>query len=135
VEKVREDPPLVLDVAHNEIAMKTSLEAVRTFYPHERLLALAGFSEDKDWARALLPLVSSSARLFLTTAGGARAARPEALTEAARAAGARDATCEPVLEDAVDALLEACGPGDLALITGSFYVTGRACRHLGVDAG
>jgi len=120
-------------VAHNAASMETSLRALDAFFPRERLVAVAGFSRDKDVSAALAPLASRAASLFLTSSGNARAAAPEDLEAEARKRGAGDVKAFEDAVEALDASAASCKPGDLLLITGSFYLAGKALRHLGVD--
>ncbi|MHC5080113.1 MAG: glutamate ligase domain-containing protein, partial [Planctomycetota bacterium] len=135
LERVRDEPLLLIDVAHNEVAIRASLEAIETFYPHRRLFVGAGFSKDKDLPAVFEPLAPRVSRLFLTSAGGPRAADPHALASIARAAGCTSVEVIADVGAMVDEILSACGQGDLALITGSFYVAGMAYEYLGIDVG
>jgi dihydrofolate synthase/folylpolyglutamate synthase len=135
LETVRQDPPIVIDVAHNEAAMRASLDAIDAFFPHRRLHVTAGFSKDKDIRNILAALAPRASRLILTSAGGPRAADPEHLAALAREAGGREVLVKTPVSSAVDRVLADCGAGDLGLVTGSFYVAGKAYEHLGVDVG
>lgn len=135
LETVRETPRVIVDVAHNEASIAASLAALAAFHPHERLLVACGFSRDKDWAASIARLVRASDRLFFTTSGTPRSADPDELAQAALRAGAKEVRAIHDFAACLDALLDATGPNDLALITGSFYVAGKAYVHLGVEVG
>lgn len=133
LQRVLGDPTTVIDVAHNEVSMKATMEAVRDFFPHRELHVALGISADKDIRKVLAPVCERAARLILTTSGSARSAPPGDLAAAARALGFREPEPEPDLGRALDALRSGCRPGGLALVTGSFYVAGKAYRHWGID--
>ncbi len=52
---------VILDVAHNESGFQKLLEALKHFYPQEKLHFILAFSKDKDW-RSCLNLVRPHAR-------------------------------------------------------------------------
>ncbi|MHC4598264.1 MAG: bifunctional folylpolyglutamate synthase/dihydrofolate synthase [Planctomycetota bacterium] len=132
LQKVRENPPVFIDVAHNEAAVRATLDALENLHPGRRLRIVAGFSKDKDYRSALAPLAARAAQLLLTSSGGNRSADPLALRDAVEDRYRSKAEPVPAFEEAVDVLLRTTEPEDLALVTGSFYVVGRAMRHLGV---
>jgi dihydrofolate synthase/folylpolyglutamate synthase len=131
--RVMDSPAVVIDVAHNEVAMKATVSAVAEFFPHRELHAALGLSADKDARKVLAPLCGRASRLILTTSGTPRSAAPADLAAVARSVGFARPEVELDFGAALDSLLAGCGKEDLALVTGSFYVAGKAFRHWGIS--
>jgi dihydrofolate synthase/folylpolyglutamate synthase len=135
LQKVRDAPAAVIDVAHNEVSMQATVASVREFFPHRSLHVALGLAADKDARAVLAPVCRHASRLLLATSGSPRSAAPEDLAAVARSLGFARPEPETDLGRALDSLLAGCGPGDLALVTGSFLVAGGAFRHWGIDPG
>ena len=130
--RVRESPPVLLDVAHNPDAARTLVR-----YLEEEVVArglrpvvLMGMMRDKD-ARGVLVLLARVADGLIVT----RARVPDAVPAADLAALAREAglacTVAATVEEGMEILAERlAAPGRVGLITGSFYVVGEAMDHM-----
>jgi dihydrofolate synthase/folylpolyglutamate synthase len=121
-ETVRENPRVVLDVAHNEPGMRqlgAQLEQER----YDRLHVVLGMVKDKDLTN-VLPLLPKDARYYFTRAGIPRALPVEELAEKAREAGL-SGTSFPDVHAALDEALRQAAPADLILVCGSVFLVGE----------
>jgi len=132
LEVVSENPPVVLDGAHNPDAIEALATALRTLFTYRRMVAVVGALGDKAaqaMFSSLLPLVDE---LIVTTpAFAARAMPAERLAETiATACPSLAVRVIPQIREALAVGLGLVGPGDLLLVTGSFYLVGDARTHL-----
>jgi len=118
VETVR--PGVVVDVAHNPVAMRATVAALPKA---RRRIVVFGSSRDKNW-RAMLGILRADA-LILTRADNPRACPPSEMAKAARGA----ITIGSVAR-AVALARKMAGKRDLVVVTGSFYVAGEALEAL-----
>jgi dihydrofolate synthase/folylpolyglutamate synthase len=126
-----EDPPTVLDGAHNPDAVAALLEALPEVLAGRRPLALVlGVLEDKDAAAMLAPLLAVCDCAWFTAPPSARALPPGALQSLARQLGFEAVVCEPrpsrALAQARDWARER---GGAVLATGSIYLVGDLLKH------
>lgn len=127
LERVEEQPLLLLDGAHNPAAAQALalyLTELRSERPGARLILLVGMMRDKDregFFRILLPLVDE---VILTQASLPRAATVHMLREAIgqRAEGVHEA---PAPADALAQARRLAGPEDVILVTGSLLLVGE----------
>lgn len=123
LERVLEEPPVIIDVAHNVAGATRLAEALG---PCVTILACAS---DKDVAGMIASLAPcrSETPLILTAFTGARALPVERL---AAAAGDVRHTCVPRLEEAIARGLALANAQTPLLITGSVFTAGEARRIL-----
>ena len=120
-ERVLDDPPVIVDAAHNVAGAET---LAATFDDCVTVLAVAS---DKDAAAMIRLLAPISSKLILTTFTGERALP---LTNLFEAAGDHPCETAATLQEAIEAgLAHAAGARPL-LITGSIYTAGEARRIL-----
>ncbi|MEJ2191150.1 MAG: bifunctional folylpolyglutamate synthase/dihydrofolate synthase [Nitrospirota bacterium] len=126
---VGEDPPVLIDGAHNPDAARALAEALREGFLRagERLTLLAGVMADKDIKGILGPLLPLASRVIFAAPAFGRSAEPRALREAAASLGFASEAAPSVGE----ALQAARQGGDPVLVTGSFYTIGEAMETLG----
>ena len=117
---------VLLDGAHNPdklAAMIATLEA----YRHRRLHVLFGGLGHRRTDGALIRLGEAATTLVLTEpqvyAKAPREAREAA--EAVKGRASARVLVRPDPEEALDLILDAAGPGDLILVTGSLYLVGQ----------
>jgi dihydrofolate synthase/folylpolyglutamate synthase len=132
---IDEDPPTVLDGAHNPHAVRAlveSLPGVLDTRPPGPLALVLGVLEDKDAAGMLAALRPLVARAWFTAPPSAGALAPIALQSLARQLGFDASACEPepsrALEQARDWARER---GGAVLATGSIYLVGELLGGLG----
>jgi dihydrofolate synthase/folylpolyglutamate synthase len=133
---VAEDPPTVLDGAHNPdavTALVESLPDVLNARPPAPLALVLGVLEDKDAASMLAVLLPVVERAWFTAPPSSRALSPAALQSLARQLGFEASACEPrpslALEQA-QSWARARGAGAAVLATGSVYLVGDLLGHM-----
>lgn len=129
MEVVRRAPLVVLDGAHNPAAARALASAIRESFRYDRLVLVVSVMRDKDIAGVLAPLVPLAAEVIVTRNESPRAADPEDLAAAVRAAGGSARIVSSVADAAVEAI-GAARDSDCVLVTGSLYTVGEARRVL-----
>jgi dihydrofolate synthase / folylpolyglutamate synthase len=114
------DPLVIVDCAHNPAGLKQSMSFISKL-SYGRLIVVAAFSEDKDWAQ-MAAMLSEADVLIATQYGGARSLDcheiiPVALGEAV-----------PDSRAAVRRALALAGRNDVVFIVGSIYLAGEVMR-------
>jgi len=121
-EVLQEEPPLVLDGAHNDASATRLAETVAEVFPGRRWQLVFGISADKDPRAILPPLQPLIEGIWLTRSRHPRAADPQRLAEAAQALGLPGRIRREVAHALEDALAE----GGPVLVTGSLFVVAEA---------
>lgn len=124
VEVMGTKPLVVVDGAHNPMAMEALVNAVREHFQWRRLVLLMAMAIDKDIRSSLDILLPVADEVFFTVTNSPRAAKPDILRQLALARGKDQVTCEPDEPAAFRKALAATGPDDLLLVTGSLYLAG-----------
>lgn len=124
-EVLREEPPLIVDSAHNPASMEKLRRTIDTFFPGKALTLIFGISEDKQLAGMLQEILPRTAHLIATQADHPRAMDPDQL--AARAEGFG---CEievvPNVGEALQRGLSLAGSDGLVVVAGSIFVAASA---------
>lgn len=123
-------PPVVLDGAHNVESAQALRQALYDEYGKRPVVLVLGIGADKDIpgiVRALLPV----RHVFAVCARHPRAADPEVIAAAGRAAGAQTTNAANVAQ-ALGAALECASRDDVVVATGSLYVVAEAREALGL---
>jgi dihydrofolate synthase / folylpolyglutamate synthase len=129
---VGEEPPTVLDGAHNPAAVEALVDSLAEFLAGRPLALVLGVLEDKDAVGMLGPLLGISERAWFTAPPGSRALSPAALQSLARQLGFEAVACEPRPARALAAAQRwARGRGGAVLATGSVYLVGELLEELG----
>jgi dihydrofolate synthase / folylpolyglutamate synthase len=118
-------PAVLLDAAHNPDKCGALAEAVRQYFPGRKVLLVLGALADKNVEAMARPLVALAERVWTTTPESPRQLSAADLAQVCRGLGA-DPVVEPHIAAAVEQAVQAAAPGDLVLITGSFYIVGPA---------
>ncbi|WP_322799234.1 folylpolyglutamate synthase/dihydrofolate synthase family protein [Thermoflexus sp.] len=121
-EILREDPPLVLDGAHNDASAARLAETIAEVFPGHRWRLIFGVSADKDPITILRPLWPLVEKVWLTRSRHPRAADPQRLAEAAEGLG----LSWRIRGEVAQALEEAFAEGGPILVTGSLFVVAEA---------
>ncbi|GBD09942.1 Folylpolyglutamate synthase [Candidatus Thermoflexus japonica] len=121
-EILREEPPLVLDGAHNDASAARLAETAAEVFPGRRWGVIFGVSADKDPMAILAPLRPLVERIWLTRSRHPRAADPQRLAEAAQALGLPGR----IRSEVAYALEEALAEDIPVLVTGSLFVVAEA---------
>jgi dihydrofolate synthase / folylpolyglutamate synthase len=129
---VDEDPPTVLDGAHNPDAAAALVESLPEVLPGVRLALVLGVLEDKDAAGMLAALLPVCERAWFTAPPSSRALSPAALQSLARQLGFDASACEPKPSRALQqARVWAREHAGAVLATGSVYLVGDLLGRMG----
>lgn len=129
LERVSDDPEIIIDGAHNPHSAQTLRDSIKELYPKRDITLILGIMSDKDIEgilRALLPLASE---IILTAPNYERAEPPQRLRDRAQGLGYGARVSESI-KDAIE-IAKTITPKNLILITGSFYTIGEAKEALG----
>jgi len=123
---IGEDPPTILDGAHNPDAVRALVGALPELLEGRPVGLVLGVLEDKDSVSMLRQLIAISERAWFTAPPSARALSPAALESQALRLGFAHSSCEPRPERALRAAREwARARGAVVLATGSVYLVGE----------
>ncbi|MBM4137018.1 MAG: bifunctional folylpolyglutamate synthase/dihydrofolate synthase [Nitrospira sp.] len=156
LEIINEDPPILIDGAHNPAAAVALLNALlRNFSgKYEKIILILGIMGDKDIKGIMEPLLPLASEIILTAPHYERAASPAKLKEIAAELGFSHVQVAPTVKDAIEmatkvgARIKDQGvkisnqrnnsllpltpyPLPLIVVTGSFYTIGEAKEVLG----
>ena len=121
LEKVLDQPPVIIDAAHNPAGARQISTAL------EQCVTLLAISSDKD-AEGIIEALSPVTSLFiLSQYGGARSAP---VSQLRKAAGNRPYLAMPSLSEAIGLGLSLAGASRPLLITGSIFTAGEARQIL-----
>jgi dihydrofolate synthase/folylpolyglutamate synthase len=124
-EILRQDPPVILDSAHNQDSALRLVQTLHTYFPGRRIVLVFGASEDKDIDGMFTELLPVSEVLIATQSIHPRALEAGKLVEMATPYGKPAFAIVP-LEDAMRDALEKAGTDGLVLVTGSLFVVAAA---------
>lgn len=126
LERVLDQPPVIIDVAHNPAGARVLADELR------QAVVVLAVAEDKA-ADAIVEILAPVARpLILTQFPGDRAMP---LARLITAAGAHPHEYRSTLEDAIDLGLSLADARNPLVITGSFHTAGLARQHLSAHHG
>lgn len=120
-EILQQDPPVVVDSAHNRDSALKLRQAVDEYYPGIPVVMVFGASEDKDIAGMFAELLPRVQQLVVTKSFHPRAADPQVLVQMARASDCPVVVVDRV-EDALEEAMRLAGGEALVLTTGSIFV-------------
>ena len=138
-EVLSDNPPIILDGAHNRSGMDALAENIDFYYPDAPLLYLCGMLRDKQPEDALAPILRPKQVRFCAciTPPSPRAMNAEELCGIFRAHGI-DANAYPSIPDALQALKQMRAADETAaelpiLCFGSLYSAGDVRRACGLE--
>ncbi len=122
LERVRSEPEIVLDGAHNPAGARALASHIQRFYGGRRVWLIYGAMRDKAVTEVASILLPVAQEVILTAPAHPRAVRPELV---------RDLVDHPRLRVAANLsrameILGEAAPGDAVFITGSLYLVGEA---------
>ena len=132
LELIRKDPPVLIDGAHNPDAARSLslyLEKLRASR-YRRIVLIAGIMGDKDIKGILGPLLPQASETIFTAPSYGRAAAAGVLAAHASSLGYSSRETRTVAE-AITLAEDLYLPGDIIVVTGSFYTIGEAREILG----
>ena len=131
---VCEDPPTLLDAAHNPHAVTALVESLPDILAVRPRALVLGVLDDKDAAAMLELLLGVSERAWFTAPPSRRALPPAALLSRARQLAFEQAACEPEPRKALEqAQRWSRAQGGSVLATGSVYLVGDLLSKLGLS--
>lgn len=123
-QRIRKDPDVILDGAHNAASAAHLRDTLRRLYPGRRVTAVLGMSRDKDVEGFCLELGPALGSVVITRSDIARAAEPARLRAALSSFDLEIYETRNVAE-AMDTAMSRAFPDDVILVTGSFYIVGN----------
>ena len=127
-EIIQQNPPVVLDCAHNrDSALKLRL-TLNEYFPGRPVILVFGASEDKDIQGMLDELMPLVRELITVKSFHPRAIDPDELVEMAAAYG-HQVECIENIPTALEKALQLVGDDGLILITGSIFVVAEARKY------
>ena len=134
LEVVRRAPTVVVDGAHNVDSAERLAVALREGFRWRRLTLVLGIARDKQVEEMLAVLAPLADHVVATASHHPRAAAPERIAAAARAAGGPDLPVEEAtsVAGALARALAGAAPDDLVCVTGSLYAVSEAREALGL---
>lgn len=121
LERVLDDPPVIMDAAHNPAGCEAIVAAF------EKCVVVFSVSSDKDAAGMVRILARIADPLILTTYQGGRSM---GLDDLCRCAGGNPHLSFPLMADALEAGISLASKDNPLLVTGSIYGAGEARRLL-----
>jgi dihydrofolate synthase / folylpolyglutamate synthase len=128
LERVREDPRVLLDGAHNPAAALTLAQALRPSRGNGRTIMVMGIMADKDLETILARLLPLAQMVIFTQPRYFRAATPKDLAARARPYNL-EVLMVPRVAEAVRQAQSLAGPRDRIVVTGSLYTVGEAKEY------
>ncbi|MEW6109288.1 MAG: folylpolyglutamate synthase/dihydrofolate synthase family protein [Nitrospirota bacterium] len=132
LEKIKDEPPILIDGAHNPSAAEILSRHLKKLlaFKYRRIIMVIGIMNDKDIDGILKPLLPLASEIIFTSPAYGRAATPDMLAARAVSEGYSSRRASGV-SDALNMAEGICLPGDLILVTGSFYTIGEAKEAAG----
>ncbi len=125
LEVVQQDPPVILDGAHNPEKARSLVRALDLLYPGRPRVLVMGIGAAKD-AAEVLRILAPGARLVICTDAsvlGKPGLAPDALAAQVRSLGV-EARVEPEARRAMELALGLADSASLVCVTGSLFVVG-----------
>lgn len=132
LEMIKENPPVLIDGAHNPPAAAALSSYLRELLgvKYRRIIMVIGVMADKDLEGILKPLLPLASEILFASPAYGRAASAEKLADAATAMGYASKSSYTVA-GALHMAESLYGPGDVIVVTGSFYTIGEAKEAVG----
>ncbi len=119
-EITRDEPPLVLDVAHNPGAAKALVHSLNDKYPETKFAILLAMLDDKDHEEFIKELAPITEKFLITKAPSERSSNTNKLSESAK----KYIDDVEVIEDYESAYESIINNDNASVITGSIYLIG-----------
>ncbi|MFC1492534.1 bifunctional folylpolyglutamate synthase/dihydrofolate synthase [candidate division KSB1 bacterium] len=125
---LRNDPIIILDVAHNEPGFRVLSDEIMKLFPGKKVLLVVGLKDDKDAAGALEPVLRLSRKGFGIPVKGTKGIKPSQLAQPFNERGIPFKFFNSVRSGLMSAIGSA-GKDDIVLCAGSHY-TVRALKKV-----
>lgn len=131
MEIVWDQPRILVDGAHNPIALATLMRSVGAHVAYDSMVCIFGCCEDKDVDTMLDNLAIGGDKIIFTAATGQpRAVEPSELRRRFIERRGRSCQIADSIEEALEIAARAASRDDLICVTGSFYLVGETKNHL-----
>jgi len=117
---IREDPPLILDSAHNPGAAKALVSSLKDYYPEVKFTFLIGMLGDKDHSAFIVEIAQIASKIIITQAPSERSGDSNTLYESAK----KHINNVVVIDDYKEAYRELINTNMPGCVTGSLYLIG-----------
>jgi dihydrofolate synthase/folylpolyglutamate synthase len=124
-EILREDPPFVIDSAHNPDSAKRLRQTVEEFFPEHPIIVLIGVSEDKNVMGIIRELLPGTTSFVCSQSTHPRAMDAEKIKQLVEPFGIPTLAIRDI-RTALDFALGLAGNTALVLVTGSIFVAATA---------
>jgi dihydrofolate synthase/folylpolyglutamate synthase len=128
LERISEQPEIVVDGAHNPAGARALAAYIDRFYAGRRVRLIFGAMRDKAIDEIVGILFPRAYDVIVTAARQGRAIAPEAVRDAA---GERNVRTAPGIVEAL-AMVRGGGPEDAIFVTGSLFLVAEARDTIGV---
>jgi dihydrofolate synthase/folylpolyglutamate synthase len=124
LQKLQNNPKIILDVAHNPTAMRKLVSALRDIYCYDRLICLIGFLKDKNYKDMSKELSSIADYIFIVTPSTERGLAGLHLGKEVSKFSDHYQVCDS-MKEAIQNTLSFSNQEDLICVTGSHYTVGE----------
>ncbi len=126
LEKIKDNPTIILDGAHNPHGAAALAQTLRSEFSYRNLILVISILNDKDIVGILRELMSLASLVIFTENQSYRSTPAHLLAKKAKSLGSCKIVVEPDLPNAIKEALRRAIPVDLICITGSLYAVGDA---------
>lgn len=124
-EIISEQPPIIVDGAHNVDSIRRVLEIMHVVFPEDKLHVLFGVSKGKDAEGMLKLLLPESTSVVFSKSTHPKSVEPSALVQLANQFGF-PVEQAPTMEEALRKALDALDDQSVLLCTGSLFIAAAA---------
>ena len=135
MELVWKRPRILVDGAHNPVALKTLVRCIGAHIPYDSMICVFGCCQDKDVDAMLQEIALGADKIIFTrTTENPRAADPLDLQRRFSKISSKMSQVVRTLPEAIEVAARGVGREDLICVTGSFYLVGETKSHLATVA-
>ena len=128
LELLQENPKILLDSAHNPMAIRTLVSALNTIFSYEQLILVFGVLKDKDYQKMFDQVAPLAEKIILTKPLSDRALDPHVLQHSSVVQG-KQTEVIPNIQHAWTRALQLADKEDLVCGAGSIYFVGEVLRQ------
>jgi dihydrofolate synthase/folylpolyglutamate synthase len=129
LEKVMENPSVIIDGAHNSSGAEALAQAINTYFADDEIILVIGILGDKEVDAIISKLCPLAHRVIVTRPDNPRAMKPEELGKKVLRYS-HTVEVEPNITKAIDKAIDLSGQQGVVLICGSLYLAGIARSYL-----
>jgi dihydrofolate synthase/folylpolyglutamate synthase len=131
MELVWDQPRILIDGAHNQLAMGSLMRCVGAHVPYDSMVCIFGCCEDKQIGPMLEKVALGADKVIFTRLkDNPRSADPDELQRRFADLSGKMSQTARSLGEALQLATKAVGRDDLICVTGSFYLAGETKKHL-----